>query len=89
MTWLAETPSAVVRAHLVMAGRLEAAESLRRSSEVWVGKHLAAGRRGLRIIAQRNEWSRRADGKGATERATPGALQGLGIGVRVAPRREA
>jgi ribose 5-phosphate isomerase len=37
MTWLAETPRAVVRAHLLMLPRLQAEESLREVQRIGVG----------------------------------------------------
>ena len=80
MTWLAATPSAVVRACASMLPRLHAEESLTTASRVALGSGTLEPK-SARDLQYR--WAKTADGgRTKTRKATPEALARVGIGVR-------
>jgi hypothetical protein len=89
MTWLAETPRAVVRAHLLMLPRIGAEESL------LTAQRIAVGTGSLKADALRDlmrSWQRVADAgrppKRATSQASLKAMgKAVGIGYRKVPKR--
>ena len=86
MTWLAETPSAVVGALSAMIPRISAHESRTRANEVAVGRGIKPGRW---IKDQLKEWKREAEGGESDVQKVPGKrdLAQVGIGLRKAVKR--
>jgi hypothetical protein len=89
MTWLAETPRAVVRAHLLMLPRLDAEESLSAAQRVAVGTGSLKGNAGPALI---RDWLRVAHrDRPSTRGMSPASLKArgkaVGIGFRKVPRR--
>ena len=88
MTWLAETPRAVVRAHLLMLPRIGAEESL------LTAQRIAVGTGSLKADACRDlmrDWLRVASAgqplKRAVSRASLRAMgKAAGIGYRTVPK---
>jgi predicted RNase H-like nuclease (RuvC/YqgF family) len=83
MAWLAQTPAVVVEAHLVMLDRLQAEESMARTTEVAVGRSLKPG--GW-IRNQWQAWRRRSGRVQRAVKPTRDALAAAGIGVREVSR---
>lgn len=80
MDWLMRTPLAVVGAFIEMLPRLQAEESLERSTEAGVGSGTWKPANSRKQV---NDWIRAASAgrRRRAVRATPGALASMGIGV--------
>lgn len=87
MQWLRDIPLCVVNAHVEMLPRLDADEALARANSTGVGAGLKPGDW---VTDQIAEWERTANGgrrpRRAAAKASPAALQSIGIGLQVVKR---
>jgi hypothetical protein len=85
--WLAQTPQALVRAHLDMLPRLQAEEARAAASTAAVGHHLKGGDW---VEKRLDLWDSIADGeqRKPARKAAPADLGAIGIGARVVAIRQ-
>lgn len=88
MSWLVETPAAVVNAHVLMLDRLTAEESMR-GGLVAAMPRVLGGKRGEGLKRSWDQWRRLVRRGTPARQAGPADLSGMGIGVRIAPPRKA
>lgn len=88
MSWLVETPAAVVSAHVLMLDRLAAEEAMR-GGLVAAMPRVLGGRRGETLKRSWDQWRRLVRRGAPAAKAGPSELAGMGIGVRIAPPRKA
>ena len=81
MTWLSETPQAVVQAHLDMLDRLKAEEAMTAATATAIGSR--GMKSGAWMSRQWQKWRASAFAGVRAVKATATDLRGIGIGVRV------
>ena len=80
MSWLRDTPLAVVAAHAQMIDRLQAEEAMQGTTQVAIGHRMKPG--GW-MGQQWSRWKRVASAHSRASKALPADLGAVGIGLKV------